>query len=99
MGLQQIFDWQNWLLNEKQLLQHDSTTNNNTDIISISADGSLIKPLQGSPVVAAQPISASPTSGDPIAGLHGKIIAFAEEKKITYEDAYNTMSKQGLIRI
>jgi len=63
------------------------------------ADGSLIKPLQGSPVVAAQPISASPTSGDPIAGLHGKIIAFAEEKKITYEDAYNTMSKQGLIRI
>ena len=29
--------------NEKQLLQHDSTTNNNTNIISISADGSLIK--------------------------------------------------------
>lgn len=60
--------------------------------------GTLVKPAKDKPIIPTEPMTAS-TPSDPIAGLHGRIIAFAEEKKIAYEDAYNLMSRQGLVKI
>lgn len=61
--------------------------------------GSLIKPIIPDRPTVAIDIHEQTSQGDPISALHTKIMAFAEKEKIAYEDAYNRMSHQGLIRI
>lgn len=60
--------------------------------------GTLLKPTLNKPIVKPEPM-ISPTTSDPIAELHGKILAFAEEKKVTYQDAYSALSKLGMVKI
>lgn len=61
-------------------------------------NGSLVKPDIKKPILPVED-PVPPAQGDPIAVLHKKILVFAETAKIPYEDAYNKMSSQGLIKI